>query len=81
MGTTLATKQDFVLQRQEWRQELQLLRQAFESRFTLLDQKIDAMRSDFSRDLAALELKMTVKLGSMIFVGFGLTIAALRLWT
>jgi hypothetical protein len=24
---------------------------------------------------------MTVKLGSMLFVGFGLTIAALRLWT
>ena len=26
-------------------------------------------------------LRLTVKLGSMMFVGFGLTIAALRLWT
>lgn len=92
MGTTLATKQD-----------LEFLRRDMENRYTLLDQKIDAvrgqleqkieglrahleqkidaLRSDMSRDLAALDLKITVKLGSMLFVGFGLTIAALRLWT
>lgn len=88
MGTTLATKQDLesmtIATKQDLdllrtatkqdlallRQELQLLRQEFESRFTLLDQKFDT-----------LELKMTVKLGSMLFIGFGLTIAALRLWT
>lgn len=77
MGTTLATKQDLEIlgtaTKQNLtllRQELQLLRQEFESRFTLLDQKLDT-----------LELKMTVKLGSMLFVGFGLTITALRLWT
>ena len=81
MGTTLATKQD-----------LEFLRRDMENRFTLLeqkidtirgqqDQKIDTFRSDMSRDFAALELKMTVKLGSMLFVGLGLTIAALRLWT
>ncbi|HUG11587.1 MAG TPA: hypothetical protein VMM36_11265 [Opitutaceae bacterium] len=70
MGTTLATKQD-----------LELLRRDVENRFALLDQKIDTLRSDMSRDLAALDLKMTVKLGSMLFVGFGLTITALRLWT
>jgi hypothetical protein len=32
------------------------------------------------QDVAALELKLTIKLGSMIFLGFGLTIAAMRLW-
>ncbi len=69
MGTTLATKQD-----------LEFLRRDVENRFALLDQKFDALRSDMSRDLAALDLKMTVKLGSMLVVGFGLTIAALRLW-
>ena len=39
-------------------------------------QDLEALR----RDLATLDLKMTVKLGSMLFVGFGLTIAAMRLW-
>lgn len=80
MGTTLATKQDLVLLRQEMRQDVQLLtkemaglrtelRQEIENRYVLLDQKIDTM-----------QLRMTVKLGSMIFLGFGATIAALRLW-
>ena len=69
MGTTLATKQDLLL-----------LKQEIESRYTLLDQKLDGMRGDMARDLAALDLRMTVKLGSMLFVGFGLTIAAMRLW-
>lgn len=80
MGTTLATKQDLVLLRQEMRQDAQLLtkelaglrtelRQEIENRHVLLDQKIDAM-----------QLRLIVKLGSMIFLGFGATIAALRLW-
>jgi hypothetical protein len=58
MGTTLATKQD-----------LQLLKQEMDSRFAHVDQKFET-----------LELRLTVKLGSMMVVGFGLTIAALRLW-
>ena len=69
MGTTLATKQD-----------LQLLKQYIDSRCMLLDQKIDTMRGDMTRDLAALDLRLTIKLGSMLFVGFGLMIAAMRLW-
>jgi hypothetical protein len=80
MCATLATKQDLVLLRQEMRQDAQLLtkemaglrtelRQEIENRYVLLDQKIDTM-----------QLRMTVKLGSMIFLGFGATIAALRLW-
>ena len=69
MGTTLATKQDLLL-----------LKQEIESRYTLLDQKIDTLRGHMTRDLAALDLRLTVKLGSMLIVGFGLTIAAMRLW-
>ena len=91
MGTTLATKQDLLLQRQETtsiRTELMQefaslrteLKHEIESRYTLLDQKIDTLRGDMTRDLAALDLRLTVKLGSMLFVGFGLTIAAMRLW-
>ena len=70
MGTTLATKQD-----------LQMLKQAMDSRFSLVDQKFDALRSDMFRDLATLDLKMTVKLGSMFVASTGLVLAALRFWT
>jgi hypothetical protein len=85
MGTTLATKQDLLLlaTREDLlstKQDLQLLKQEVDSRYTLLDQKIDTLRGDITRDLAALDLRLTVKLGSMLFVGFGLTIAAMRLW-
>jgi hypothetical protein len=51
------------------KQDLELLRRDMENRFTLQDQKMDT-----------LELRLTVKLGSMMVVGFGLTIAAMRLW-
>jgi hypothetical protein len=60
--------------------DLQLLKHEVESRYTLLDQKLDTLRGDITRDLAALALRLTVKLGSMLFVRFGLTIAAMRLW-
>ena len=81
MGTTLATKQDLLLLKQDLlllaskqdllllKQDVALLRQELENRYVLLDQKIDT-----------LQLRMIVKLGSMLFVSFGLTIAALRLW-
>ncbi len=51
------------------KQDLEMLRREMNHRFALVDQKIDT-----------LELRMTVKLGSMMVVGFGLMIAALRLW-
>ena len=41
-----------------------------ESRFALQGQRIDA-----------LELRLTVKLGTIMAAGVGLTIAAMRLWT
>jgi regulator of sigma D len=81
MGTTLATKQDLLLLKQDLqllatkeellllKQDVAVLRQEMENRFALQDQKIDT-----------LELRLTVKLGSMLIVGFGLTIAAMRVW-
>ena len=51
------------------KQDLEFLRRDIENRFALLDQRFNT-----------LELKMTVKLGSMLFIGFGALIAALRLW-
>jgi hypothetical protein len=65
----LATKHDLELLRVATKQDIDSLRRDMESRFALVDQKIDT-----------LELRMTLKLGSMMVVGFGLTIAALRLW-
>jgi hypothetical protein len=91
MSTTLATKQDFELLRVATKQDFEALRRDMEHWFGLveqringvesrLEQKIDTLRSDMARDFAALDLRMTVKLGSMLFVGFGLVIAALRVW-
>jgi hypothetical protein len=91
MGTTLATKQDLEFTRLATKQDLELLRREMDNHFALVDQrfdalesrlnqKIDTLRSDVSRDLAALDLKMTIKLGSMLIVGFGLTITLIRLW-
>jgi hypothetical protein len=91
MGTTLATKQDLLLLKQEMTSIRTELKQRIDSSYTLLDQKIDTLRGDMTqkidtlrgdvtRDLAALDLRLTIKLGSMLFVGLGLTIAAMRLW-
>jgi hypothetical protein len=70
MGTTLATKPD-----------LEILRRDVENRFALLDQKIDSVKSQLELKIDAQEFRMTVKLGSMMVVGFGLILAALRVWT
>ncbi|MEX0733234.1 MAG: hypothetical protein WD944_11340 [Steroidobacteraceae bacterium] len=80
MGTTLATKQDLEFLRRDIENRFSLVDQKIEGMRAHIEQKIDSLRGDMSRDLAALDLKMTVKLGSMLVVGFGLTIAALRLW-
>ena len=83
----VASKKDFELLKVDF----EALRRDMEYRFGLveqringlesrLEQKIDTLRSDMARDFAALDLRMTVKLGSMLFVGFGLVIAALRVW-
>ena len=69
MGTTLATKQD-----------LEMLKQAMDGRFALVDQRFESLRNDISRDMAALDLRMTIKLGSMFVAGIGLVLAAMRFW-
>ena len=81
---SLAGQQDLLATREELlviRQDLKLL----VSKEELMSTKQDllAIRRDIEllrRDLAAQDLRMTVKLGSMVFVGFGLTIAAMGLW-
>jgi hypothetical protein len=70
MGTILATKQDLEVLSLAVKQDVAILKGDMENRFALQDQKLDT-----------LELRLTVKLGSMMVVGFGLTIAALRLWS
>lgn len=68
MSTILATKQDLLLIRQE-----------IENRHGLVVRELAAMRSDVGRDMEALRLAMTIRLGSMLFVGLGLLFAALKL--
>ncbi len=45
-----------------------------------LKQTIDSLESKLGLKIDALEIRMTVKLGSLLMLGFGLVIAALRLW-
>ena len=71
----LATKQDLLLlatkeDLQSLGQDVQLLKKDMEGRFVLMGQRFDTM-----------ELRLTLKLGSILAVGLGLTIAALRLWS
>ena len=61
----LATKEELLL----LKQDVAVLRQEMDSRFNLL-----------SHEIATQGLRTTVRLGSMLFVGFGLAIAAMRLW-
>ena len=79
MDTTPATTQDLEILRRDVENRFALLEQRIKTAMTRLDQRIEALRGDSSRELAALDVKMTVKLGSMLIAGFGLTIAALRL--
>jgi len=66
MGTTIATKAD-----------LQLLRQEMASRADVADlrQEINLIR----KDMEILSTTMTVRLGSMLMFGLGLLFAALKL--
>ena len=80
MGTALAAKQDLLqlATREDLlaiKHDLQLLRQ--EVWRISLEQKFDRFRADFARDLAAFELRLTVKLGLIMLVGFSLMIATI----
>ena len=104
MGTTIATKADLQLLRQEmatkvdlaglrqdfaWpRQEFALLRKDFEvlggpsqgpgRPVHRLHKDLDVQSTGFHKDLELLSTTMTVRLGSMLVVGFGVMIAALK---
>jgi hypothetical protein len=91
MGTTLATKQDLKLLEHQLAGMRTELRQEIENRTTLLSRDVDGLRKDMEKEFAlvrkemeALRLSMTVRLGSMLAVGVGVTISVvlgvLRLW-
>ena len=65
MGTTLATKQD-----------LEMLKQAMDGRFALVDEKFHALRND----LAVMRQSIIIQLGSVIVACFGLALAVVRFW-
>lgn len=69
MGTTLATKSDLLL-----------LRQEIDNKFALLSRDIDSLRISTGKDLEAWRLAMTVRLGSIVMVGVGVILAAIRMW-
>ena len=77
----LATKSDLDSLRSATRQDLELLRKDLQNQFVLLDQKIDGVKTQLELKIDAQEFRMTVKLGSMMVVCFGLVLAALRAWT
>ena len=87
MGTTIATKTDLQLLRQELiaslasRDELAGVRTdlaALRQDHVLLRKDLDVLASGFRKDLELLSTTMTVRLGSMLVVGFGATIATLK---
>ena len=80
MGTTLATKQDMESLKLATKQDLLLLKQELIARITELRQEMESRFALQNQKIDTLELRLTVKLGSMLIVGFGLTIAAMRLW-
>ena len=97
MGTTLATKQDLEILRLATKQDLEILRLATKQDLLLLatkedlqslGQDVQLLKNDMEGRFAlvgqrfdTMELRLTLKLGSILAVGLGLTIAALRLWS
>ena len=61
-------------------QNLALLRKDMETGHRELADKIDGLGRSVSKDIAAVELKMTVKLGTIIALSLTAAVAALRLW-
>jgi len=91
MGTTLATKQDLKLLEQQLAGVRTELKQEIGNRYELLPREIGALRGDVDnkialvrKDMEALRLSMTLRLGSMLAVGVGVTVSVilgvLRLW-
>jgi hypothetical protein len=80
MSTALATKSDLRLIRQEIDNKFALLSRDIESLRESTRKDIKSLRISTGKDLETSRLSMTVRLGSMLFVGFGLMLAAMKLW-
>ena len=76
MGTTIGTKADLQLLRQEMATKVDLT--ALRQEFALLRKDLDVQSASIHKDLELLSSTMTVRLGSMLVVGFGVMIAALK---
>ena len=74
------TKQDFESLRLTTKQEIDSLRQENKQEFALVRQELAGVQRELKNDIDTLALRMTIRLGSMLFLGLGLTIAVLRLW-
>ena len=75
------TRQELQQTRQELRgfatrDELQQVRQVLGA----LGERLEGLRAGLSKDIEAMQLRLTVRLGTMIAAGFGLVIAALSAW-
>jgi hypothetical protein len=77
MGTTLATKTDLQLIRQEMATKADLAGLLQES--ALLRKEMEVLAAGFRKDLELLSTTMAVRLGSMLMLGLGLLFAALKL--
>jgi hypothetical protein len=79
----LLMRADFDAFRKEIRGEMDGLRKELKSEIDGLRKEvkveIDGLRKEFKADLALLQSTMTVRLGSMLMVGFSLMFAALKL--
>jgi len=80
MGTTLATKQEVTLLRQEMLGIRARCKLEPGSGSTQLLGSLDKFYYDFTRKLAEFERKLTIRFGVMFFSGCALTVAAARLW-
>jgi hypothetical protein len=69
MGTALTPKQDFKMRRVASDPQLENLMRHLDFHFALLDRRFEIF-----------ELRLTLRLGLIMFVGFGLIIAAIALW-
>jgi len=75
----LATRHDLALLRAEMHGEMASLRQELRGKMSTLRQDLDGLRRETRADLARLELRMTVKLGTMMAGAVALAAALARL--
>ncbi len=94
VGENLATKADLKVLEQAIRSDLQTMEQATKTDLQTMEQAIrsdlqaleqatkadlQALEQTLGAELKSLELRMTIKLGGLVFAGFGVMIAFLKL--